>query len=133
GEALVNLDVRPESGEGMAAGDVVNTTARLQTRAPANGVLVGETTYRTTRGAITYAEREPIDAKGKREPIPVWEAVEPRSRVATETVAAHVPLVGRERELDQLADALTRARTELSPQLVTIIGVPGIGKSRLAG
>jgi class 3 adenylate cyclase/tetratricopeptide (TPR) repeat protein len=133
GEALVNLDVRPESGEGMAAGDVVNTTARLQTRAPANGVLVGETTYRTTRGAITYAERDPIDAKGKREPIPVWEAVEPRSRVATETVAAHVPLVGRERELDQLADALTRARTELSPQLVTIIGVPGIGKSRLAG
>src|SRR6266487_5627024 len=48
GEALVNLDARPESGEGMAAGDVVNTTARLQSAAPINGILVGETTYRAT-------------------------------------------------------------------------------------
>ena len=50
GEAIVNLAVRPESGESMAAGDVVNTAARLQAAAPANGVLVGETTYRATGG-----------------------------------------------------------------------------------
>jgi class 3 adenylate cyclase/tetratricopeptide (TPR) repeat protein len=131
GEAVVNLDARPNSGEGMAAGDVVNTTARLQSAAPVNGVLVGETTYRVTRDVITYGELEPIAAKGKAEPVPVWEAVESRSRVGTETVSANVPLVGRERELDQLVDALTRVRTERSPQLVTIIGVPGIGKSRL--
>src|SRR6266508_1073357 len=48
GEALINLDARPEAGEGMAAGDVVNTAARLQSAAPVNGVLVGETTYRAT-------------------------------------------------------------------------------------
>src|SRR3989441_13123754 len=46
GEALVNIGARPEAGEGMAAGDVVNTTARLQSAAPVNGILVGETTYR---------------------------------------------------------------------------------------
>src|SRR4051812_11637441 len=54
GEALVTLGARPAEGEGMVAGDVVNTTARLQTAAPVNGILVGERTHRATRGAITY-------------------------------------------------------------------------------
>src|SRR5213596_997148 len=84
GEALINLDARPESGEGMAAGDVVNTTARLQSAAPVNGVLVGEATYRSTRNVIDYDEVEPVAAKGKAEPIQVWEAKEARSRVRTE-------------------------------------------------
>src|SRR5213595_531782 len=48
GEALINFAARPDAGEGMAAGDVVNTTARLQSAASVNGVLVGETTYRAT-------------------------------------------------------------------------------------
>src|SRR5262249_56905288 len=52
GEALVDLDVKPEAGEGMATGDVVNTTARMQSAAPVNGVLVGETTYRPTAQTI---------------------------------------------------------------------------------
>src|ERR1700756_442201 len=55
----------PAEGEGMAAGDVVNTAARLQTAAPVNGVLVGEATYRATRHVIEYVEREPVEAKGK--------------------------------------------------------------------
>src|SRR5436853_1908438 len=59
GEALVSLGARPESGEGMAAGDVVNTTARLQAAAPVNGVLVGETTYRATDVVIEYEARDP--------------------------------------------------------------------------
>src|SRR5258708_23691618 len=65
GEALVNLDARPESGEGMAAGDVVNTAARLQAAAPTNGILAGETTYRATAQTIEHAEHAPVDAKGK--------------------------------------------------------------------
>ena len=77
GEALINLDARPEAGEGMAAGDVVNTTARLQSAAPVNGVLVGETTYRATSQAIEFRELDPVEAKGKVEPLAVWEAVEP--------------------------------------------------------
>ncbi|MEP7224713.1 MAG: AAA family ATPase, partial [Actinomycetota bacterium] len=131
GEALINLDARPEAGEGMAAGDVVNTTARLQSAAPVNGVLVGETTYRATSQVIEFRELDPVEAKGKVEPLSVWEAVEPRARVGTEVVSAVAALVGRSRELDQLLDSFERAGQESSPQLVTLVGVPGIGKSRL--
>src|SRR6266568_713726 len=63
GEALINLGARPAAGEGMAAGDVVNTTARLQSAAPVNGILVGETTYRATRHTIDYRDADPVDAK----------------------------------------------------------------------
>src|SRR5436305_943510 len=131
GEALIRLGARPESGEGMAAGDVVNTAARLQSAAPVNGVLAGEMTYRATADAIDYREADPVAAKGKTEPVPVWEAVESRSRVGTEAVSMRAPLVGRKREVDQLVDAFERARQERSTQLVTLVGVPGIGKSRL--
>ena len=53
----------------MASGDVVNTTARLQSAAPVNGILVGETTYRATRHVIDYRDAEPVEAKGKTEPV----------------------------------------------------------------
>src|SRR5207249_2437263 len=81
GEVLVALGARPSEGEAMVAGDVVNSAARLQAAAPVNGILVGETTYRATRGAIDYRAVEPVAAKGKAEPIPVWEAVAARARV----------------------------------------------------
>jgi len=131
GEALINLGARPEAGEGMAAGDVVNTTARLQSAAPINGVIVGETTYRATSQAIEFRDLDPVEAKGKVEPLAVWEALDARARVGTEAVSTQAPLVGRSRELDQLVDSFERARQESSPQLVTLVGVPGIGKSRL--
>ena len=72
GEALVSLDARPDAGEGMASGDVVNTAARLQSAAPVNGIIVDETTYRATRAAIDYEDATPVEAKGKSEPILVW-------------------------------------------------------------
>src|SRR6202163_3071657 len=65
GEVLVTLGARPAQGEGMAAGDVVNTTARLQAAAPVNGILVGEVTYRATATVFTYRPAEPVTAKGK--------------------------------------------------------------------
>src|SRR6266498_1127518 len=80
GEALVSLGARLAEGEGMASGDVVNTASRLQSSAPADGILVDETTYRATAPSIEYRDAEPVQAKGKAEPIPVWEAVEPRWR-----------------------------------------------------
>jgi class 3 adenylate cyclase/tetratricopeptide (TPR) repeat protein len=132
GEALVSLDARPEAGQGMASGDVVNTAARLQAAAPVNGILVDETTYRASDRAIAFEDAEPVEAKGKSEPVPVYRAVDTRARFGVDvTDEDETPLVGRERELDLLVDALTRARTENEPQLVTLVGVPGIGKSRL--
>jgi class 3 adenylate cyclase/tetratricopeptide (TPR) repeat protein len=131
GEALVSLGARPEAGEGMASGDVVNTASRLQGAAPENGILVDGTSYRATHEAIEYREAEAVIAKGKGEPIAVWEALEPRSRVDVETFQAGAPLVGRRRELHVLLDTFARARSEREPQLVTLVGVPGIGKSRL--
>src|SRR5438874_7786535 len=80
GEALVALGARPELGEGMASGDVVNTAARLQTAAPVDGILVGEATYRATSHAVEYRDAPPGEAKGKANPGPAWEAVAARSR-----------------------------------------------------
>ena len=70
GEAVIRLDARPEAGEGMASGDVVNTAARLQSAAPVNGILVDETTYRATRLAIDYDEAAAVEAKGSRSRSP---------------------------------------------------------------
>jgi class 3 adenylate cyclase/tetratricopeptide (TPR) repeat protein len=132
GEALVALHARAVEGEGMVSGDVVNTAARLQSAAPVNGILVGEATYRATRQAIDYREAPAVEAKGKSEPVKVWEAVAARSRFGSDVEQKlRTPLVGRERERGLLADALAHARTEQSAQLVTLVGVPGIGKSRL--
>ncbi len=132
GEALIRLDAQPESGEGMASGDVVNTAARLQSAAPVNEVLVDETTYRATRHAIDYGDAVPVEAKGKADPIPVWQAMTAHARFGVDVAhEARTALVGRERELAVLRDAFERARHERTPQLVTLVGVPGIGKSRL--
>jgi tetratricopeptide (TPR) repeat protein len=116
----------------MVSGDVMNTGARLQAAAPVGGVLVGEATHRATDRVIDYRESEPIEAKGKAKPLPAWIALAARSSFGidlTETSGAR--LVGRDRELDLLAGALERARETRDPQLVTLVGVPGIGKSRL--
>jgi class 3 adenylate cyclase len=132
GEALVALGAKQGEGDAMVAGDVVNTAARLQGAAPVNGILVGEGTYRATRHAIDYREAPAVEAKGKAEPVKVWEAVCAKSRVGSDVEQKlRTPLVGRERERSLLADALEHARREQSVQLVTLVGVPGIGKSRL--
>ena len=131
GEALVALHARPELGEGMVSGDVMNTCARLQAAAPPGGVLVGESTYRATERAIEYIEHEPVSARGKAEPLQVWLATAPRASFGIDLGDGHAPLVGRADELEVLVGALSRARARLELQLVTLVGVPGIGKSRL--
>ena len=132
GEALIALGARPEAGEGMASGDVVNTAARLQTAAPTNGILVDETTYRATERVISYRESQSVDAKGKSAPVVVFEALEAKARFGVDVrPLGSTGLVGRREELDTLISTLDRARREREPQLVTLVGVPGIGKSRL--
>ena len=132
GEALVSLAARPETGEGMASGDVVNTAARLQSAADVNAILVDDMTYRATSEVIEYESRPPVEAKGKAAPVGVWKPVQARARFGVD-VRQHgaAALVGRERELEALVGAFERAREDGSCQLVTLVGVPGIGKSRL--
>ena len=112
-------------------GDVVNTAVRLQAAASVDGVLVGEQTFRATRHAIEYREAEPVAAKGKSAPIRVWEAIRVLAQPGVDPSRHHSPFVGRERELAALQERLAWAASERSPQLVTILGVPGIGKTRL--
>ena len=131
GEAVVQLDAKPGSGEGIATGDVVNTAARLQSEAPAGGIVVGEQTYRSTQQVIEYEELAPVEVKGKADPVPLWRAVGARSRFGVDVDAATTPFVGRERELHLLQDTFERMVEESEIQLVTITGEPGVGKTRL--
>jgi class 3 adenylate cyclase/tetratricopeptide (TPR) repeat protein len=132
GEAVVELGARPTEGEGMAWGDVLNTAFRLQAAAPVDGILVDEATYRATRHVIEYGEAEPVQVKGKAEPILVWRAIAARGRRGVDlSLAGREPLVGRLAELAALLDSLERVGRDRAPELVTIVGEPGIGKSRL--
>jgi class 3 adenylate cyclase len=130
GEALVSLNARPALGEAMVAGDVVNTAARLQQWAPINGVLVGDETYRATRGAIEYEREDAIVAKGKSAPLDAWVAV--RAKPIDEAAAPANAIVGRERELEVLGGIWERVVSERRPHLVTVFGDAGVGKSRIA-
>jgi len=111
-------------------GDTVNTAARLQTAAPAAGVLVGQETYEASLRDVEYERAQPVKAKGKAEPLPAWIA---RSAAAapSERRVSSAPFVGRGHELELLAGAWERASVERQPQLVTVVGAPGIGKTRL--
>ena len=81
---------------------------------------------------IEYRQHDPVEAKGKAEPVPVWEAVQARSRFGIDVEQApRTALIGRERELRLLMETFGRAREERELQLVTLVGVPGIGKSRV--
>ena len=130
GEALITLDARPEAGEGIASGDVVNTAARLQAAAAPGSILVDEATHRATASVIEYASTDAVAAKGKADPVGAWEAVLARLPVGAEQLGA-AELVGRERELVLLQEGVDRALREREPGLVTLVGVPGIGKTRL--
>src|SRR5580765_4335606 len=116
GEAIVDLDARPEHGETMVVGDVVNTASRLQSAAPINGVLVGRETHAATRATIVYATAAPVIAKGKAEPIEVWLALRPAAAAGERTLSS-AALVGRERELDLLGRLWNQVCEERRPHL----------------
>jgi class 3 adenylate cyclase len=131
GEVIVDVDARPEAGDSMIVGDVVNTAARLQSAAPVNGVLVGRETYTATRTVVQYEPAPPVIAKGKALPVEAWLAVAAEAP-AGQRALSEAPLVGRGRELDLLARLWRQVCEERRPHLVTVIGPAGIGKSRLA-
>jgi class 3 adenylate cyclase len=111
-------------------GDTVNTAARLQAAAPPEGVLLGEETHAACARAIACEAVEPILAKGKQAPMRAWLARAAISAPADRPVSA-APFVGRDAELELLVRTWARTSEELQPQLVTLVGPPGIGKTRL--
>ena len=120
-------------GDGYTViGDVVNVASRLQSAARPGSVTVGRTTHRLTRGPIEYEELEPLTLKGKSEPVPAWEAVRLLvSGTAARGTRTAAPLIGREDESSLLVSLFDRVVREGRPNLVTVIGQAGVGKTRL--
>ncbi|MFY9580111.1 MAG: AAA family ATPase, partial [Gaiellaceae bacterium] len=130
GEAIVVIGSNPGEDIGEAAGDVMNTAARIQGGAPINGIVVGELTYQRTKHAIEYREAEPVVAKGKTEPVPIWEVVNARE-LPTRRETRRGTLIGRNDELAKLLGLWEQVMRERLPGTATVVGSPGIGKSRL--
>src|SRR4029453_12924160 len=129
GEALVRLG--PDQQTEGVVGDVVNTASRLGGVAPPGGVVVGEATFRASRRLFDYQELEAVQVKGKADPVPIWRLEGARSRIGIEAVRrASTPFVGRQAELGLLKGLFTQALTDRVVQLVTVVGEPGVGKSR---
>src|SRR5215218_1999746 len=128
----VELRAAVTTGEALVTAGVRVAGARLQQAAPSGTVLVSEATGRATERSISYGPASLLSFDGRARPMSVWSALEPRNRTGMDTLAAGpVPLVGRDRELGQLLEAFRRAKADGRPQLVTLLGPPGIGKSRL--
>jgi class 3 adenylate cyclase/tetratricopeptide (TPR) repeat protein len=132
GEAVVAVGARPDRGEGIVTGDVVNTAARIQSAAPVNAVAVSEQTYRLTSRVFEYDLLAPVAVKGKAKPLGLWRAKAARARFGSDVGRRHTTrFVGRELERPLLIGIFERAAQQRCVQLVTVVGEPGVGKSRL--
>ncbi|MDT5037385.1 MAG: hypothetical protein QOE03_2570, partial [Micromonosporaceae bacterium] len=131
GEALVDVAAARDGGQAIVAGDVVNTASRLQAVAPPGGVLVDGPTYAVTKSAIRYDEQAPVTLRGRSTPTEVWHAVAPLHRTHPDREADGSPLVNRTHELGLLVNGMHRALQDRVPQLVSVLGRAGIGKTRL--
>ncbi len=131
GEAAITLGA---VGEGMVAGDMVNTAARVQSVAEPGSVFVGDSTRQATESAIVYSDAGAHQLKGIAQPVPLWRAdrvVAGRSGALRPT-GLEPPFVGRDREIRLLKEYLHATAEESKARLLSIVGVGGVGKSRLA-
>src|SRR6266496_3214676 len=130
GEAAVTIGAE---GEGMVAGDLVNTASRIQSAAEPGTVLTADSTRRATEAAIIYEDAGLHELKGKAEPVALFRA----TRViggrggALRSIGLEAPFVGRDRELRLLKELLHSAADEGKAHLLSVVGIAGIGKSRL--
>jgi class 3 adenylate cyclase/tetratricopeptide (TPR) repeat protein len=131
GEAAVNLEA---AGHGMVAGDLVNTASRVQSAADPGSVFVGETTRRSTEAAVAYEDAGLRQLKGKAEPVQLWRALRVMGGIggALRPEGLEAPFVGRDRELRLVKEMFHASADEGKAHLVSITGIAGIGKSRLA-
>ena len=131
GEAAVNLAA---AGQGMVAGDLVNAASRVQAAAEPSTVLVGESTRRATESSIAYEDAGAHELKGKAETMPLWRALRVTALRAggRKSEGLEAPFVGRDRELRLLKEHFHASADESKAHLASIVGIAGIGKSRLA-
>jgi class 3 adenylate cyclase/tetratricopeptide (TPR) repeat protein len=130
GEAAVTLGAE---GQGMVAGDLVNTASRIQSTAEQGTVLVGDVTKRATEAAIAYEPAGEHELKGKATPVQLWQALRVTGfrRGALKAAGLEPPYVGRERELRVVKEMFNASADEAKAHLVLVIGIAGFGKSRL--
>ena len=131
GEAAVTVGAE---GQGMVAGDLVNTAARVQSVAEPGAVLVGESTRRLTDAAIAYVTAGEHELKGKAEPVALWRALRIIAGRGGEgrSTGLEAPFVGREAELRMVKELFHATADEGKSRVLSVMGVAGIGKSRLA-
>jgi class 3 adenylate cyclase/tetratricopeptide (TPR) repeat protein len=120
----------PTAGQRLVTGDAVNVAARLEQAADMNEVLLGELTYRLVRDYVDVVEVEPLELKGKSEPVPAFQLQSVRED-AERPRRLDAPMVGREQEFATLGDAYAQAVDSGRCRLVTVVGEAGVGKSRL--
>jgi len=130
GEAAVNLAA---VGEGMVAGDLVNTAARIQSAAQPGTVLVGDSTRRASELTVVYEDAGQHELKGKEESQQLYRALRVAAgrRGALKSSGLEAPFVGRDRELRLVKELFHASADEQTAHLVSVLGIAGIGKSRL--
>jgi len=137
GEVAATSNAQDNRGDFLITGDAVNVAARLQSVATPDTILVGERTYLSTRNVFDFRALAPLRLKGKTDPITAWVVIGQQNN--TSTIAQHprgldgleARLVGRTLELALMHATYARVQAEQRPHLITLLGVPGIGKSRL--
>ncbi|MGH2971765.1 MAG: AAA family ATPase, partial [Gaiellaceae bacterium] len=131
GEAAVTLGAE---GQGLVAGDLVNTASRVQSAAEPGTVLVGESTRRASEAAVVYEEAGSFELKGKSEQVPLWRALRVAAGVGgrRRSEGLEPPFVGRDRELRLVKELYHSSAEHGRSHLVSVLGIAGIGKSRLA-
>jgi class 3 adenylate cyclase/tetratricopeptide (TPR) repeat protein len=131
GEAAVTLGA---TGQGMVAGDLVNTASRVQSVAEPGTVVVGEATRRAAEQTVVFEDAGSFELKGKDGETPLWRALRVVSgRLGSlKSQGLEAPFVGRDRELRQIKELFHSTADERRAQLVSVTGIAGIGKSRLS-
>ena len=131
GEATVNLGA---TGEGMLAGDLVNTASRIQSVAEPGSVYVGEATKRSTESAIAYADAGTHELKGKAQAVRLYRTLRVVAGVrgALRSAGLEAPFVGRDRERRLVNDLFHATCDGGKAHMVSVVGIAGIGKSRLS-
>src|SRR2546427_1686326 len=124
-------EVVTSQGGTLATGDAVNVAARLEQAAEPGDILIGDATRQLAEGALELERIEPVEAKGKSEPLLAYRLLGVRADMPGFERRFDAPFVGRGGELEQLVQAYGRAVRDSSCQLFTVLGPAGIGKSRL--